>query len=390
MARDPDGALLLPLEKQNAPIMPDILFQKSVVGFRRRTTGRALYRIDPLGDPRWVDLLKRHPGASLFHSIAWLEALRRTYDYEPIVYTTSEPLEPLDNGIPFCGVDSWLTGNRLVSLPFSDYCTPLVESGEDLQFFLTALEEESRKKGWRYVEMRPPESFEVTGPRIHPIAAYVLHQLDLRPDLGTLFANFHKTSIQRKIRRAERGNLTYQEGSTESILDVFYRLLVLTRRRHGVPPQPRKWFRGLMDCFGEALKIRVAYKGGCPVAGMLTIRYKDALVYKYGGSDARFNNLGGMHLLYWQAIQEAKNLGLRVFDLGRSDADQAGLITFKSRWGATQSKLTYSRLVPLGEAMHIFDPAVRTWRTRIAKRVFSNTPTRVLSALGTVLYKHIG
>lgn len=351
---------------------------------------KRIHRIDPLKDPRWSELLERHSDTSLFHSTEWLEALRRAYGYEPIAYTTSAPGVPLENGVVFCRVDSWLTGHRLVSLPFSDYCAPLVIGDEDLRFLVTGLQEESRKQGWRYVELRPLASLKMAGPSIHPIATYTFHQLDLRPDLGTVFAHFHNNSIQRKIRRAEREGLTYQEGRTESILDAFYRLLLISRRRHKVPPQPRKWFRDLMDCFGEALKMRIAFKDGRPVAGMLTIRYKETLVYKYGGSDARFNNLGGMHLLYWRSILDAKNSGLRVFDLGRSDADQTGLITFKSRWGAKESRLTYVRLTPLENPAHIFDPGVRTWRTQIAKRIFAHAPAKVLSALGSVLYKHVG
>jgi len=370
--------------------MPDTLCQEPATEAESWKSAKRLYLLNPLKDPRWDGLLARSPAASLFHSTAWLEALRRTYGYECTAYTTSAPGKPLENGLPFCRVDSWLTGRRLVSLPFSDHCALLAGNNEYLHDLIGALQEESRKKRWRYIEMRPLESLEAADRFCHPIATYTLHRLDLRPDLDTVFGRFHKDSIQRKIRRAEREGLTYAEGATESIFDAFYRLLVITRRRHRVPPQPREWFRNLADCFGDDLKIRIACKSGHPVAGMLTIRYKEALVYKYGGSDARFNNLGGMHLLYWRSIEDAKKSGLRVFDLGRSDADQTGLITFKSRWGAAQSKLTYWRLTPSGNAQHIFDPAVRTWRTRVAKQVFSYAPARVLSALGTVLYKHIG
>lgn len=370
--------------------MSNALCQEPPLEVRLKTAAGNVRQIDPLSDPRWDKFLRRHPRASLFHSTAWLEALRRTYGYEPIVYTTSSPEEPLHNGIAFCRIDSWLTGHRLVSLPFSDYCAPLVEEDEDLQVLVKALEAESLKRKWRYVEMRPLEMLDTGNPLVHPISTYTLHQLDLRPDLDTLFANFHKNSVQRKIRRAEKEGLTYQEGSNESMLDVFYQILLITRQRHKVPPQPKKWFRALIDCFGQDLKIRLVSKDGRPVAGMLTIRYKDTLVYKYGGSDARFNRFGGMHHLYWQSIQDAKNSGLRTFDLGRTDADQDGLITFKGRWGATRSKLTYSRLTPLGNAVHIFDPTVRTWRTEAAKHIFAYVPPRLLSVLGNALYKHIG
>jgi len=75
----------------------------------------------------------------------------------------------------------------------------------------------------------------------------------------------------------------------------------------------------LIDCFGEALKIRIALRWGMPIAAILTLRYTDTLVYKYGCSDARFHPLSGMQLLFWRSIQEAKRDWLRTFDLGRSE-----------------------------------------------------------------------
>ena len=39
------------------------------------------------------------------------------------------------------------------------------------------------------------------------------------------------------------------------------------------------------------------------------------MVYKYGGSDAKFNNLGATSMLFWQAIKEAKEAGAEELDL---------------------------------------------------------------------------
>jgi lipid II:glycine glycyltransferase (peptidoglycan interpeptide bridge formation enzyme) len=64
------------------------------------------------------------------------------------------------------------------------------------------------------------------------------------------------------------------------------------------------------------------------------------MVCKYGGSDARFHNLGGIQMLLWQAIKEAKEAGVEELDLGRSDLNNQGLITFKNRWSATRSTFT--------------------------------------------------
>ena len=349
-----------------------------------------LHQVDPLRDTRWEIFLEKHPNASVFHSREWLEALHKTYGYTPIVYTSSSPGDELRDGAVLCEVESWVTGRRLVSLPFSDHCEPLVDGDRNRKEFFTALVERSLHEGWRYVEVRPRfPLLEVPSP-FRSVESYSFHELDLKPDCDTLFGKLHKSSTQRKIRRAKREGLTYQEGPAHSLLDVFYRLNLLTRRRQGVPPQPRKWFRNLIDGFGPALKIRVASKGDVPVAGILTLEYKDTLTYKYGCSDARFHRLGGVHLLLWKAIEHAKSLGLLRFDLGRSDSDNQGLITFKSHWGATQSTLMYLRYAESRNSRSSFIPAHSDWRLGLAKRVFSHTPAICLPVLGDLLYRHVG
>ena len=50
----------------------------------------------------------------------------------------SPPDEPLENGFLFCRVESWLTGRRLVSLPFSDHCEPLCKGKKICSFFCQA------------------------------------------------------------------------------------------------------------------------------------------------------------------------------------------------------------------------------------------------------------
>jgi len=359
---------------------------------RTQSTRASSFSIDPLQDPRWATFVEEHPRSSVFHSIPWLQALQRTYGYQPIVHTASGPGERLQDGIVFCRVESWITGRRLVSLPFSDHCEPLVDDPSCLYFLLSILQERFKAENWRSLEIRPVQRLEVSG-GLRPVDGYYLHWLDLRPDVSTLFANLHQSSTQRKIQRAEREALTYRDGHSDSLLEDFYQLLLLTRRRHGLPPQPRSWFRNLKDSFGNCLKIRVAYRGALPIASIITIQHKDTLVYKYGCSDASFHNLGGMHLLLWTSILEAKSVGLRTFDLGRSDLGNRGLITFKDRWGAVRSPLAYyqySKSPSTSSARSFEGPDWRAWVARLAKPLFSCIPDRLISAAGTLLYKHIG
>ncbi len=346
--------------------------------------------IDPLADPRWNELVGNHTRSTLFHSSNWLKALSQTYGYTPVAYTTSALGERLQNALVFCRVESWLTGRRLVSLPFSDHCDPLVDTEEDAHLLMTAIEQEASREQWRYIEMRPTLQFEPSTSLHRSTIRYTFHELDLTPDIDTLFRHCHKDSTQRKIRRAEREHLQYCEGSSEALLDIFYRLFTITRKRHHVPPPPRSWFVNLMECFGDALKIRVALQGQRPVAAIITIRHKNTLTYKYGGCDSGFTNLGSMHFLLWKSIQEAKAAGLQKFDFGRSDADQQGLITFKSRWGSTRSDLHYARYSLSPSSQHFFDLSSSNWKSIASKFVISHSPNTVLSALGSVLYGHVG
>ncbi|MGB2604007.1 MAG: GNAT family N-acetyltransferase [Candidatus Sulfotelmatobacter sp.] len=354
-----------------------------------KTERKTAYAIDPLVDRRWEELVQTHLRASVFHSSAWLKALSRTYQYEPIAYTTSPAGQKLENALVLCRIQSWLTGRRLVSLPFSDHCEPLVDAREDLDAIMAALEQDSRERDLRYIELRPLQPIEIETSLRHSTVPYTFHQLDLAPGLPTLFANCHKNSTQRKILRAEREGLRYREGSSEEFVEHFYGLHTITRRRHRRPPQPRKWFVNLIDCFGDALKIRVAFKVNRPVAAVITIRHKGTMVYKYGGSDPRFNHLGSMHLLLWAAIEEAKTANLQSFDFGRTDADQKGLITFKKRWGSTQSDMVYSRYALSEDVAHMFE-ASGSWKSRVAKHLLSRMQPGILSVVGRALYRHVG
>ena len=120
-----------------------------------KSASRVVYQFQPLEDSRWGEFLERHPRASVFHTAGWLEALRRTYGYVPIAFTTSLPDTSLQNAIVACRVASWLTGARLVSLPFADHCEPLVSDPTDLHALLAVLEQLVHQEKLRYVELRP-------------------------------------------------------------------------------------------------------------------------------------------------------------------------------------------------------------------------------------------
>jgi CelD/BcsL family acetyltransferase involved in cellulose biosynthesis len=347
-----------------------------------------VFELNPLTDATWDHFVERHPHGGVFHTGAWLRALRDTYQYQPTVFTTSAPGTPLANGMLFCEVDSWLTGRRLVSLPFSDHCDPLVASSTEARELVEHLRTIMATGKYRYIEFRPSATATCIGESCDAACSerFLLHSLPLDLPLGELFHKLHKDCIQRKIRRAERECLRYAKGRTDLLLQQFYQLLLRTRRRHSLPPQPFQWFRNLSSCLGDRLAVHVAYKADQAVAAIIALNFKETVTYKYGCSDERSANLGGTPFLFWKIIEESKNAGARWLDLGRTDSDNSGLATFKERLGAERQVLNYYRF---SESSGVRDPR-KSWVTPLVRRAFAHIPDSLLVASGRLLYRHIG
>jgi len=343
-----------------------------------------VHQIDPIRDPRWMEFVHEHPDSSVFHSPDWLQALQATYSYHPFVLTTSPPGAKLRNGVVFCRVESWLTGNRLVSVPFADHCEMLVDDAADRYELLSFVASILSSNQFKYAELRPMKKEPEDECGFRPSRRYALHTLDLRPGLEEILKKSHKTSIQQKIRRAQRQQLDYTKGNDSQHIHRFYQLLLLTRRRQKIPPQPLEWFHNLAKYFGENLQIRLLLSGCQPMAGVLTLRWKDTVVDKYSCSDAQGNNLGCIPLLLWRVIEHAKEIGINTFDLGRSDCEGTGLVEFKDRWGSQRAELKYWRLP--SESVSSGDD----WKLRVAGPIFARMPDLLLATSGRILYRHIG
>ena len=339
---------------------------------------------NPLSDPRWDDLVTRHPHASAFHQRGWLEALSRTYGYQPLMLTRASADQPLNDGIVLCRVSSWITGTRLVSLPFSDHCDPLLNNSEEFCEFAEWLRAERDCQRWRYIEIRPLSRIQEGNHGLQLSHSYCFHELDLTPSLEQIFRGLDKDSVQRRIQRAEREGLSYEAGRSEGLVEEFYRLLLITRRRHHLLPQPRLWLKNLVGCMGANVEIRVARNSNVPIAAMLTLRHRSSVIYKYGCSDDKLHNLGGVPFLFWKLIEESKASGAAKIDFGRSDLDQESLINFKDKFGTSKRLLNYYRYPRTSEGESA------GWDTRGIRQFLSVLPDVVSATAGRILYRHMG
>lgn len=337
-----------------------------------------------------------HPRASVFHSPGWLQALRDTYNYDSFVFRGDRSASDATPGILLARVRSWLTGKRLISLPFSDHCSPLVSGPAELHDLLADLKPLLSNEDWSYIEIRPVDnSFDdvLQASGFQRCNEYLLHRLQLDATADTLFRQFHKSSVQYRVRRAERLGLVCETGRSPKLIRDFFHLMALTRRRQSLPPQPFAWFENLARCMGEdGIDIRVAYKDQRPIAALLNVKAFGYVCYKYSCSDLHFKSMNATCLLLWQTVQDACRDGAAVLDLGRSAVDNPGLIRFKTNWAGEPTRLTYWRLqAPTSHSRsRRLDHWLGNWKVTGSKRMVALLPQPVLNRLGSMLYKHIG
>jgi CelD/BcsL family acetyltransferase involved in cellulose biosynthesis len=340
--------------------------------------------LDPLTDPRWGDLVEHAPGGSVFHHPAWLALLHATYRYEMLACCVGGGSDDLLAGLPVATVASRITGRRLVALPFSDLCPPLVDgraSAAAPAALAAALGELQRSRGMplevrgtgEVLEWAPP------GERFHH------HVLALERDVEAVRRRFAKSQVMRGVRRAQREGLRADLRRDRAGLASFYRLHVMTRHRLGVPTQPRRFILGLERLFdrglGFALLVR---RGEHTIAGAVFLTFRDVLTYKYGASDARFLALRPNNLLFMEAIRWGCEHGFRSLDFGRTHWGQESLRAFKLSWGPEERELRYRRL---GGA----EPAGASERLeQLLGAVIRRTPPLTGRVIGEVLYRHAG
>jgi CelD/BcsL family acetyltransferase involved in cellulose biosynthesis len=339
--------------------------------------------IDPLTDPRYEELRGSAVDGTIFHHPAWLRLLRDQYRYGISAWCLAGDEERLVAALPVALVRSRLTGTRLVALPFSDSCAPLIDppAAPTVAADFAAAVSRARDAAKLDLEVRG----ELAGAGGQVVETHVEHRLALEPDVDAVRARFSKSQVKRGIAKARREGVVIERGVDTAALRRFYDLHLQTRRLQGVPTQPKRFILRFADLFDAGLGFTlIARHDGCDVAAAVFLVAGGTLTYKYGASDRRHLGVRPNNLLFMEAIEWGCANGVRVLDFGRTDFDNEGLRAFKRAWGAEETPLrqTYFADRP---------PSHVPGRTsRALGHVIRRAPVPFGRLVGEALYRHIG
>jgi hypothetical protein len=338
--------------------------------------------LDPLSYSAWDALLETSDQTTFFHTAAWARVLSESYGYKPFYFTT------LDSGklaglIPVMEVNSWLTGKRGVSLPFTDICHPIAGSVDTFQELMDAVVGYGRKAGWKRIELRGGSRFldQQTAS-----AQHFVHTLDLSPDEAQVSKRF-KSNTLRNIRKSEQEGVTVSIERSREAVSAYYKLHCGTRRHHRLPPQPWAFFDKIhrhVIATGQGFVGLASHKGK-NIAGLICLHSKDQAIYKFGASDSDSLGLRPNNLVMWEAIRWCCRNGIGTFHFGRSEPENEGLLQFKRSWGATEEKFQYFNYDLRANGFIVGSSGPKT-----SYSFFKFMPLPMLKLTGELLYRHVG
>jgi hypothetical protein len=289
--------------------------------------------------------------------------------------------------LPVMEVSSPWTGRRGVSLPFTDLCPPLqsltsLSSPDDEGLFTQALEH-GRSRAWKYLECRGGAA---PARQATPSLAFYGHTIKLEADTPALFARLGD-SVRRGIRKSEAAGLSVKFGNDLDSVRMYFDLHCQTRRRHGLPPQPFRFFENIGRHViqpGHGWVVSVE-RDGRTLASAIFFHFARQALYKFGASDYAFQHLRPNSLLMWEAIKWYATHGCASLHLGRTSLAHEGLRRFKLGFGAHEERLHYWRYDYSRTTFVTAVDRVAGWFTP----VFRALPDPLLRLAGATLYPHL-
>jgi CelD/BcsL family acetyltransferase involved in cellulose biosynthesis len=247
----------------------------------------------------------------------------------------------IEAAIPFSKVSD-IRGDRIVCLPFSDYCDPLVPDSESWSQLIARLIGHNLPINLRTLRNSIPSAdkrFIIKGNALW-------HGVDLTRSEQDLWTALD-ASARQNIRRAQRHNIVVREGRTIDDVRIFYGMhCKLRKSKYRLLAQPLQFFENLHHEFAprDAINVLIAEQAGCPIAAVFLLEWNGTLYYKFNASlDLLYRP---NDLLAWSAILLGRRRGMIRFDFGLSDPAQPGLVRYKQKFATEERAISLLRWQP--------------------------------------------
>lgn len=341
--------------------------------------------VDPRTDRCWQQLVTQH-SSDAFHSPAWLQVLTQTYNFEVEAYIGLDETGQPQAGLPFCRITD-LKSERIVTLPFSDYCDPLVDDPIQWSKLTAPLLEQHVPFTIRCLH----NDLALPDLRFTLINQAKWHGLTLQPDLDTLWQGLD-SAARRAIKKAERNGVTIRLARYKTDLRAFFELHLRVRKeKYRLLAQPYRFFENIWEQFIEKQNgvLMLALYQGEIIGAVMFLEWQNKLYYKFNASNSAYIDHRPNDLIVWEGIKYGKSKGYHLLDFGLSDWDQAGLLRYKRKFATEEKTISFLQSKPNSPLKNQPEPELRHLFPQLTHLFTSEAvPDHVTEQAGELLYKY--
>jgi FemAB-related protein (PEP-CTERM system-associated) len=297
--------------------------------------------------------LAEHPQSTPFHRPEWLQAVARGTGNAALALVAAAG-DQLSAYLPVTETHSPLFGRMLASSGFAVGGGLLLAPGGQRDAMFAGLEELAVRRSCTTIELRG-------GTLPVARAGWVLRN-DAHCGFVAPLADEEEAlllAIPRKqraeVRKGLEGNLDVAVGNSEADRSSHYRVYAESVRNLGTPVFPRALFDAVLDAFGDDADILTIRHEGRPVASVLSLYDRGAVLPYWGGGTFDARRLRANDRMYFELMRHARRRGCDRFDFGRSKTG-SGPYHFKRNWGFTPEPLTYAVWTAPGAPVRNADP----------------------------------
>jgi FemAB-related protein (PEP-CTERM system-associated) len=338
--------------------------------------------LDTTSEAAWDRFVEAMPAGTFFHRAGWAKVIAAAFGHTTH-YSFTERDGAITGVLPLVRVKTLLFGDTLISNPFCVYGGPLAADAESEAALVAHAESLLTRSGASALEFRHLGSVEAADGWIERPDLYVTFRKPIEADHDR-----NMKAIPRKQRAMVRKGIQNGLSSTaDRDVAVLHRIYAESVRNLGTPVFSSRYFRVLMDVFGDAADIVTIVDHATPIASVMNFYFRDEVLPYYGGGSAAARGRAGNDFLYWETMRRAADRGARLFDFGRSKLG-TGSFSFKHNWGFEPEKLHYRFRLKPGESIPDHNPLNPKYRMFIA--AWKRLPLPVANVLGPFIVRGVG
>jgi FemAB-related protein (PEP-CTERM system-associated) len=190
-----------------------------------------------------------------------------------------------------------------------------------------------------------------------------------------------------EVRRALGFGLEVETGTAVRDRVAHYAVYAESVRNLGTPVFPRALFDVVLNGFGEDADILTVRRDGKPIASVLSLYHRGAVMPYWGGGTHEARAWRANDLMYYALMNHARKRGCDRFDFGRSKAG-TGPATFKHNWGFEAQPLAYSHWTRDGAPPRDVNPTSPRYRMQVA--LWRKLPLPIANRIGPMIARGLG